>query len=301
MGCCLLWCTIAFSYLLSVPVCHYIKSSAIIVWHLLFPLFFFVCNYYLSVNVTWCHLLLSAITSYDLLLSAMFATIWCYIQMQISVIFRGYLTADSICYCQLLCANIGYYLFCLLLSIIICSCLVTSIHICCFSSYLRLSFVSSSDLWLSAIVMLLSDIICCSWPISAIYLSIYDYSLLFVHHMPTIWYYLRLLAIMFYYLQWSHIFCYDLLLSAMFSKHVRLRMTIYYYLLLFVLLPADFLALSATLCCYLQLPYVIQYGVLLYPIIWCFLLSSPTLLVPPAIIYDYLYCGLLSAIVGYDL
>ena len=109
----------------------------------------------------------------------MFATIWCYILVLISIIFRGYLIADSICYCQLLSANIGYYLFCLLLSIIICSCLVTSINICCFSSYLWLSFVSSSGLWLSTIVMLLSDIICCSWPISAIYLSIYDDSLHF--------------------------------------------------------------------------------------------------------------------------
>ena len=237
MGCCLLWCTIAFSYLLSVPVCHYIKSSAIIVWHLLFPLFFFVCNYYLSVNVTWCHLLLSAITSYDLLLSAMFATIWCYILVLISIIFRGYLIADSICYCQLLSANIGYYLFCLLLSIIICSCLVTSIDICCFSSYLWLSFVSSSDLRLSTIVMLLSDIICCSWPISAIYLSIYSYSL---HLFPPYAYYLALSATT----------CYHVLLSPMIT-YFLLWSVIVSYVLQTCANAHDYLLLSATISCYL--------------------------------------------------
>ena len=150
MGCCLLWSPLpsAISYLsLSAIISYHPRSVYGICYSLCF-----LCSYYLSVNVTWCHLLLSAITSYDLLLSAMLATIWCYILVLISVIFRGYLIADSICYCQLLSANIGYYLFCLLLSIIICSCLVTSINICCFSSYLWLSFVSSSGLWLSTIV-----------------------------------------------------------------------------------------------------------------------------------------------------
>ena len=205
----------------------------------------------------------------------MFATIWCYILVLISVIFRGYLIADSICYCQLLSANIGYYLFCLLLSIIICSCLVTSINICCSSSYLWLSFVSSSGLRLSTIVMLLSDIICCSWPISAIYLSIYDYFPHLFHHMPTIWYYLRLLAIMFYYLQWSHIFCYDLLLSAMFSKHVRMRMTIYYYLLLFLVTCR----LSGTICNSLLLS-----SVTLCDSLWCATISY-NLVLPVIISY----------------
>ena len=220
----------------------------------------------------------------------MFATIWFYILVLISVIFRGYLIADSICYCQLLSANIGYYLFCLLLSIIICSCLVTSIDICCFSSYLWLSFVSSSNLRLSTIVMLLSDIICCSWPISAIYLSIYSYSTPF----STIC--LLSGTICDYLLSCStisngHIFfvmiCYCQLCSPNMCECAWLFIIICYYFLL----PADFLALSATLCYYLQLPYVIHYGVLLYPIIWCFLLSSPTLLVSPAIIYNHLYCG----------
>ena len=153
---------------------------------------------------------MSSIDSYNLLLSANN----CYDLLLISVIIRSYLIADSICYCQLQAGIINYYLFFLLpLSITICYYLVTFVIVCCFSLYLLLSFIVCSDLWLSAInwYYLLQ-----SANISYILWHLWLFSTIF-HHLASIWYYLRLLVILFYYLPECNIFCYDLLLSAMFS------------------------------------------------------------------------------------
>ena len=193
----------------------------------------------------------------------MLATIWCYILVLISVIFRGYLIADSICYCQLLSANIGYYLFCLLLSIIICSCLVTSNNICCLSSYQWLSFVSSSDLCIVTLLyclrlsaalgqyqlyILASMMILCTF-------SPYAYCLVLS---ATTCYHVLLSPLITYFLLWSVIVSYVLQTCAIAHDYLLLSATISCYLPTFW----HYLQLSATIFSYLMWFTMVYYYIL---------------------------------------